>query len=97
MGFEKFGILGAAAALAACSPGEKVPDNTGLDRPEAASVMKADGDTIEITLPEESVVEPTPENYPQYTQEQIDRILSGETQEVDGMTSEEIAKLGGPE
>ena len=40
MGFEKFGILGAAAALAACSPGEKVPDNTGLDRPEAASVMK---------------------------------------------------------
>ena len=97
MGFEKFGILGAAAALAACSPGEKAPDNLGLDRPEAASVMKTDGENIEITLPEESTVEATPENYPQYTQEQIDEILSGETEEVDGMTSEEIAKLQPPE
>ena len=97
MGFEKFKILGAAAALSLSGCGDKAEDPTGVDRPEAASVMQADGENIDITLPEESVVEPTPENYPQYTQEQIDRILSGETQEVDGMTSEEIAKLGGPE
>lgn len=97
MKFEKFGVLGAAAALAACSPSEKAPDNVGLDRPEAASVMKASGENIEITLPQESAVEPTPETHPQYTQEQIDEILSGETEEVDGMTSEEIAKLQPPE
>ena len=97
MGFEKIKILGAAAALSLSGCGDKAEDPTGVDRPEAASVMQADGENIDITLPEESVVEPTPENYPQYTQEQIDQILSGETQEVDGMTSEEIAKLGGPE
>lgn len=52
-GRKEFG-LAAAAALAACGPAEKAPDNLGLDSPESASVMKDNGDgTIDITLPEE--------------------------------------------
>lgn len=96
MGFEKFKILGAAAALSLSGCGDKVEDPTGVDRPEAASVMKAKGSDIEITLPEEGASEEAYEGDPQYSQEQIDQILSGTTEEVDGMTSEEISKLEPP-
>jgi hypothetical protein len=96
----KFGKIfeasAAAAALAACSPAEKAPDNLGLDTTESASVMKDNGDgSIDITLPQEEGAEDAvvPESTPQYTPEQEAEILSGTTQEIDSMNDEDLAKL----
>lgn len=98
---EKFGlgIIG-AAALAACSA---EADKTGADTPEAASVMKDTGNgNYEITLPQETGSEVNPEVDsstgipPQYNPAEEAKILSGTTQELDGMPSEEIEKLAPP-
>ena len=94
--FEKIfkpALAAAALSVAGC---EKAPDNTGIDEPTAAAVMAESSDgNIEITLPEEgSAEEVVP---PQYTPEEVEEILSGTTQEVDGMTREEIDKLEPPQ
>jgi hypothetical protein len=101
---KKFGLgLAGAAALAACSPAEKAPDNA----PHEEVIKQVSPDTYEVAEPDVAeTVEPTadtPEGQTlarkeaiesgQYTKEQIDTMLSGTTREVDGMSREEIDRL----
>jgi hypothetical protein len=86
---KKFGLgLMGAAALAACSPAEKTPEGA----PQEEVIKQVGPETYEVAEPD-VVIEPEDTLPSQYTPEQVEEILSGTTQEVDGMSREEIDRL----
>ena len=100
-GFKKELGLMSAAALAACSPQEQAP----MQEPTTESSTSIE--EMQASVAQEIAAEPTadtPEGRAlarkeaiesgQYTAEQLDIMASGMTQEVDGMTQEEIDRLG---